>query len=188
MFNLRAQIFGLPETNYDGGKFYLSVNFPKEYPFKAVDVKFLTKVWHPNISFKTGIVCDENIKGQWNASWVLSKFLVYIQSILCSPDHLNAQEAVIAEQYLNDPNIFNETAKFWAQTYAGAPGEKKVEMSQKVQELIQMGYSEDDALTFLSQNHWSFEKTVENLLTESPSGERNQNITEDPRLDSNGIF
>lgn len=35
-----------------GGKFTLDITVPKEYPLHPPDVKFVTKVFHPNIHFK----------------------------------------------------------------------------------------------------------------------------------------
>ncbi|CAF1067456.1 unnamed protein product [Adineta steineri] len=45
-------IEGAEETPYTGGKFHLSIDFPSDFPFKPPRIKFLTPIYHPNISTK----------------------------------------------------------------------------------------------------------------------------------------
>uniref|UniRef100_A0A914BVF8 E2 ubiquitin-conjugating enzyme n=1 Tax=Acrobeloides nanus TaxID=290746 RepID=A0A914BVF8_9BILA len=163
---LEAQIAGPPETSYEGGKFKLSIDVPKDYPFKPPDVKFTTKVWHPNVSSKTGVICLDILKEQWAASMTLRSVLLSVQQMLCNPEPKNPQDAVVAKQYMKDINLFNETAKFWTQVYANAPGFKNEEMSTKVQKLTQdMGYNENTALTSLSYHDWDINKAIEDLAS-----------------------
>ena len=52
--HMKANIYGPKETCYEGGVFDVDIKFPVDYPFKAPKVKFLTKIWHPNICSQTG--------------------------------------------------------------------------------------------------------------------------------------
>ena len=36
-------------TPYEGGKFDVDIDFSDNYPFKCPKIKFMTKVYHPNI-------------------------------------------------------------------------------------------------------------------------------------------
>jgi ubiquitin-conjugating enzyme E2 A len=44
----KALIFGPEDTVWEGGVFQLTLVFTEEYPYKPPNVKFLTKMFHPN--------------------------------------------------------------------------------------------------------------------------------------------
>jgi len=51
--HLQGQFFGPPDTPYAGGKFFIDIRIPSDYPFKPPIMKFTTKIWHPNVSSQT---------------------------------------------------------------------------------------------------------------------------------------
>jgi hypothetical protein len=50
-------IQGSSETPYDGGIFQLAFAVPEQYPLQPPQVRFLTKIFHPNVHFKVWIFC-----------------------------------------------------------------------------------------------------------------------------------
>lgn len=50
---LKGSFKGPPGTPYEGGTFEIDISIPNEYPFKPPVMKFLTKIWHPNVSSVT---------------------------------------------------------------------------------------------------------------------------------------
>ncbi|GMF21791.1 unnamed protein product [Phytophthora fragariaefolia] len=50
-----------PDSPYSGGVFNLDLQFPSEYPFKAPKVRFLTRVYHPNVKSQSGEICADII-------------------------------------------------------------------------------------------------------------------------------
>ena len=55
--HLVGTITGPEETCYEGGVFDVDILIPKEYPFEPPKMKFITKIWHPNVSSQTGAIC-----------------------------------------------------------------------------------------------------------------------------------
>lgn len=51
--HLEGQFEGPPDTPYEGGKFLVDVKIPTDYPFRPPQMKFKTKIWHPNVSSQT---------------------------------------------------------------------------------------------------------------------------------------
>eukprot|EP00013_Stygamoeba_regulata_P008171 CAMPEP_0177686796 /NCGR_PEP_ID=MMETSP0447-20121125/33770_1 /TAXON_ID=0 /ORGANISM="Stygamoeba regulata, Strain BSH-02190019" /LENGTH=80 /DNA_ID=CAMNT_0019196963 /DNA_START=154 /DNA_END=393 /DNA_ORIENTATION=+ len=48
MLKWKATIQGPEDTPYEGGNFTVTITIPAEYPFKAPDLQFETKIYHPN--------------------------------------------------------------------------------------------------------------------------------------------
>lgn len=48
-------IQGPSETPYEGGIFQLAFSVPEQYPLQPPQVRFLTKIFHPNVHFKVSI-------------------------------------------------------------------------------------------------------------------------------------
>ena len=46
----RVSLLGPKDTSYRGGLFYLSIQFPPDYPDKAPEVCFLTPIYHVNVN------------------------------------------------------------------------------------------------------------------------------------------
>ena len=101
MFKWIGTILGPDDCAYAGGKFQLNIEFPKDYPFKAPKIKFITKVYHCNIS-KDGSICLDIIKDQWSPILKISQVLISIQSLLCDPNPDDPLVSEIAKIYKND--------------------------------------------------------------------------------------
>ncbi len=51
------------QSPYEGGKFKVELFLPDEYPMAPPKVRFMTKLYHPNID-KLGRVCLDILKGE----------------------------------------------------------------------------------------------------------------------------
>lgn len=60
--NLRGSFKGPSGTPYEGGTYEVSITIPNEYPFKPPVMRFITKVWHPNISSQTVSHSNSNFR------------------------------------------------------------------------------------------------------------------------------
>uniref|UniRef100_A0A1I8A965 E2 ubiquitin-conjugating enzyme n=1 Tax=Steinernema glaseri TaxID=37863 RepID=A0A1I8A965_9BILA len=157
---LKGQIRGPSDCPYENGEFQLDIEIPKDYPFSPPKVKFITRLWHPNISSQTGTICLDILKDKWTASLSIRTILLSIQALLNLPEPKDPQDAVVAKQFMENRDMFNATAKFWTQFYAKAPGEKDADMLGKIQKLVTLGVSTEKALSTLSCNSWDLEKAT----------------------------
>ncbi|XP_015917969.1 ubiquitin-conjugating enzyme E2 R2 [Parasteatoda tepidariorum] len=91
-------LFGPPETLYEGGYFKAHVKFPHDYPYSPPSVRFLSKVWHPNV-YENGDLCisilhppvDDPQSGElpcerWNPTQNVRTVLLSVISLLNEPN------------------------------------------------------------------------------------------------------
>ena len=94
---------------------------PEAYPFQPVKMKFITKVYHPNVSSVSGAICLDILKDAWSPVLTLKSTLISLQSLLCSPEPNDPQDAEVAKHYMTSKQSFNDTARYWTHIYAGGP-------------------------------------------------------------------
>lgn len=115
---LRGEIAGPPDTPYEGGKFQLEIVVPETYPFNPPKVRFITKIWHPNISSVTGAICLDILKENWAAAMTLRTVLLSLQALLSAAEPDDPQDAVVASQFKENHEMFVLTARHWTTAYA----------------------------------------------------------------------
>eukprot|EP01107_Rhizomastix_libera_P006329 TRINITY_DN2043_c0_g1_i3.p1 TRINITY_DN2043_c0_g1~~TRINITY_DN2043_c0_g1_i3.p1 ORF type:complete len:151 (+),score=30.87 TRINITY_DN2043_c0_g1_i3:48-500(+) len=78
-------IFGPDETPWEGGTFKLTMTFNEEYPNKPPMVKFISKMFHPNV-YGDGRICLDILQNQWSPIYDITAILTSIQSLLSDPN------------------------------------------------------------------------------------------------------
>ncbi|MBA0656817.1 hypothetical protein Goklo_009147 [Gossypium klotzschianum] len=124
-------------TPYEGGSFEIDITFADGYPFEPPKMKFVTKVWHPNISSQSGAICLDILKDQWSPALTLKTALLSVQALLSAPEPDDPQDAVVAQQYLREYQTFVGTARYWTESFAKA---SSLGVEEKVQRLVEMGF------------------------------------------------
>ncbi|KAF2738579.1 ubiquitin conjugating enzyme [Polyplosphaeria fusca] len=119
--HLRGQFQGPPDTPYEGGTYFVDIKIPSEYPFRPPQMKFETKIWHPNVSSQTGAICLDTLSSQWSPVLTIKSALISLQSLLSTPEPKDPQDAEVAGMLLRNPPEFEHVARDWAVKYAGAP-------------------------------------------------------------------
>ncbi|GEQ71095.1 hypothetical protein JCM33374_g4776 [Metschnikowia sp. JCM 33374] len=120
--HLVGYFHGPPGTPYEKGVFKVDINIPNEYPFKPPVMKFLTKIYHPNISSVTGAICLDILKDAWTPILTLKSSLISLQSLLQSPEPNDPQDAEVAKHYISNKAGFEDTAAYWTKVYASDEG------------------------------------------------------------------
>jgi ubiquitin-conjugating enzyme E2 R len=98
MFAWRVAIFGPPGTLYQGGYFKALLRFPTNYPYSPPTMRFIGKVWHPNV-YENGDLCvsilhppvDDPHSGElaserWNPTQNVRTILLSVISLLNEPN------------------------------------------------------------------------------------------------------
>ncbi|KAA0149158.1 hypothetical protein FNF29_02215 [Cafeteria roenbergensis] len=149
MRTLDCTIKGPEDTPYEAGVFKLLCEIPDDYPFVPPKLKFMTKVWHPNISSQTGAICLDILKDAWTPAMTLISLLLSVRALLAAAEPTDPQDAQVARQYLSDRRAFDATAKAWADAYATADGAAgappAAPIDARVTQLMEMGFAQDQA-------------------------------------------
>merc|ERR1712078_978212 len=118
--NLRyfnVMILGPVQSPYEGGEAKLELFLPEEYPMAAPKVRFLTKIYHPNID-KLGRICLDILKDKWSPALQIRTVLLSIQALLSSPNPDDPLDETVARHWKENENAAISTAKEWARMYA----------------------------------------------------------------------
>ncbi|KAL0395652.1 UNVERIFIED_CONTAM: Ubiquitin-conjugating enzyme E2 2 [Sesamum calycinum] len=115
-----AVIFGPDDTPWDGGTFKLTLQFTEDYPNKPPTVRFISRMFHPNI-YADGSICLDILQNQWSPIYDVAAILTSIQSLLCDPNP-------------NSP-ANSEAARLFS--------ENKREYNRKVREIVEQSWTAD---------------------------------------------
>ena len=117
LFNWLLILSGTDNSPYQCGRFYLSVNFPTDYPFKPPKCIFTTRIYHPNIN-SNGTIAVDILAGRWNPALTIDKLLISIQSLLTDPNPDGCLVPEIGIVYKTNRELYDATAKEWTKKYA----------------------------------------------------------------------
>ncbi|ORZ33475.1 ubiquitin conjugating enzyme [Catenaria anguillulae PL171] len=182
MSHLIGTIHGPPGTPYEGGKFDIDFRVPDNYPFSPPKARFVTPVYHPNVSSKTGAICLDVLTSEWSPVLNLKTTLLSIQQLLESPEPDDPQDAVVAAQYRSHRDEFERTAKQWTKVFAMAASTANNDQGDdeeamdfeamgvdpvKVAQLSEMGYPSGSAVRALRHCGGDVVAAAEKLMMEA---------------------
>ncbi|KAI8051484.1 putative ubiquitin-conjugating enzyme E2 [Syncephalis plumigaleata] len=110
-------ITGPTQSPFEGGRFKLELFLPEEYPMAAPKVRFLTRIYHPNID-KLGRICLDILKDKWSPALQIRTVLLSIQALLSAPNPDDPLANDVAQNWKEDEQAAINTAKEWTQKYA----------------------------------------------------------------------
>ncbi|PWA18593.1 hypothetical protein CCH79_00005712 [Gambusia affinis] len=93
-----AVIFGPEGTPFEDGTFKLTIEFTEEYPNKPPTVRFVSKMFHPNV-YADGSICLDILQNRWSPTYDVSSILTSIQSLLDEPNPNSPANSQAAQLY-----------------------------------------------------------------------------------------
>lgn len=113
----KAYIKGPDDSPFSEGIYEINMFFPQDYPFRAPNLKFITKVFHPNIS-SSGEICLDILKSQWSPALKVDKLLMSIRSLLSEPNPNDPLDGDAAALYRDSREEYNLKVKNFVSDYA----------------------------------------------------------------------
>ena len=110
IFKWNVILKGPDKSCYENRLFKLLLIFPENYPEDPPDIRFITKIYHPNIS-EDGVICISSNSTDWNPNSNIINIIYSIYVLLKKPnlDHGLNKEALML--YKNDYQSFAKKAK-----------------------------------------------------------------------------
>ncbi|XP_038907075.1 ubiquitin-conjugating enzyme E2 D1-like [Benincasa hispida] len=116
IFRWEGVVIGPACSCYEGGIFQLSIQFPSNYPLRPPYIKFLTKIFHPNVG-SDGTIFMDILNENWSSALTIEKLLLSICSILSNPipqGSINEASTMYLDNWLN----YSKIAREWTKIYA----------------------------------------------------------------------
>ncbi|VVC37513.1 Ubiquitin-conjugating enzyme E2,Ubiquitin-conjugating enzyme/RWD-like,Ubiquitin-conjugating enzyme [Cinara cedri] len=107
----KAVIFGPPDTPFEDGIFKLTIEFTEEYPNKPPTVKFISKMFHPNIYAENGDICLDILQNHWSPTYDIAAILTSIQSLLSDPNPNSPANSLAAQLYKENRKEYDNQVK-----------------------------------------------------------------------------
>ena len=159
---LTGEMSGPVGTPYEGGTYRMYFEIPNDYPKSPPIVKFTTKIWHPNVDSETGAVCLKQFTWKRFKSGspivTLRTVMRCLRDLISAPEPDDPVDAFVASQYKENRQVFEKTAQYWAQKYAGAAC-----YDDLVKKIVQLGYREELAINSLSKSNFDLQAAIDEL-------------------------
>jgi ubiquitin-conjugating enzyme E2 D/E len=116
LFKWEATLIGAVDTPYEGGIFKLSITFPNNYPFVPPIIKFVTKIFHPNIH-ENGDICLDILKYHWSPAYSISQVLLSLLSLLSDPNPDDPLNPDASKLYKSNKIMYNQRVRDYIDAY-----------------------------------------------------------------------
>ena len=107
-----AGIPGKEGSIWEGGEYFLTMQFSEDYPSKPPKCQFKPVLFHPNI-YPSGTVCLSilNDEKDWRPSITVKQILVSIQTLLDQPNIADPAQKEPLEVYMRDKKEYEHEVR-----------------------------------------------------------------------------
>ncbi|KAI0871677.1 ubiquitin-conjugating enzyme [Hypoxylon argillaceum] len=111
---------GPPGSLYAGGVYSVTLTLPPDYPFRAPQVNFATRIYHPNITNDSlGNICLALLKPEnWKPASRVRAVLDAVRNLLVEPNPDDPLEPRIADEFRSNRPEFDKNVKSYVARYA----------------------------------------------------------------------
>lgn len=85
IYSWKAVLEGPQDTPFEGGTFEVAITVPEQYPLVPPTMRYKTKIFHPNVHFKSGEICLDILKNAWSPAWTLHSTCQAILALMSDP-------------------------------------------------------------------------------------------------------
>jgi len=117
MLDITGIIAGPTGTPYEGGYFRVEFQFGDEFPAAPPKCRFVTRIFHPNVS-KAGEICVNTLKKDWKSSFGIEHILVTVKCLLIYPNGESALDEEAGKLILERYEDFARQAKLMTSIHA----------------------------------------------------------------------
>ena len=108
---------GPKDTPFEKGVFKVAVKMSTDYPYKPPNIRFETKVYHPNIA-SDGEICIDILKDKWSSALRLTTIFLSLSSLLANPNPQDPLMLEIANEYINNREKYNTKVRNHIERFA----------------------------------------------------------------------
>ena len=116
-FHWQITMLGPQDTPYAGGLFFLTADFPNNYPNLGPEIRFKNKIYHLNVNESNGHVCISTLN-EWEKGTTMVEVLSLIFALFYKENPDSAYDKQKAQLFKTNRAKFDENVRDWTRKYA----------------------------------------------------------------------
>ncbi|CAM6098896.1 unnamed protein product [Calypogeia fissa] len=112
---------GPRDSPYQDGTWKIRVRLSDEYPYEPPSIRFVNRIFHPNIGEMSGTVCLDVLRQTWSPMFdLINVFDVFLPQLLLYPNPSHPLNGEAAALMMKDYENYEKKLKEHCETYAAA--------------------------------------------------------------------